>query len=331
MADPFNLIWMGRSLELADMCKLETHNWVGATQDDIIRYIRSNRKLRQSYSGQADNRLCAIMMVKDEADIISHNIWHLYRVGFRRLLVLDNGSSDNTPKILRHFQHSLDDMEILIVDDISMPYMQSTKTTALMQFAKAFWPGLQWIFPIDADEFLCTEDGIGTLSSIPKEVDVLVLQKVNHFLLPITNDLNFGDPLGRMPIRSDMGKQPPKAALRAMNDVIITQGNHDVRSETGRSFHYDGGFKYGLYLREFQNRSFEQFKRKVINGGRAVRAAESAGAFLGGDHWKHWFSIYEQHGDDRLLEIFKTSSVENGEGMIFDPIVPIRRSDIGIP
>jgi hypothetical protein len=42
-------------------------------------------------------------------------------------------------------------------------------------------------------------------------------------------------------------------------------------------------------------------------------------------------SRYEQHGDDRLLEIFKTSSVENGEGMIFDPIVPIRRSDIGIP
>ncbi|MCB8881322.1 glycosyltransferase family 2 protein [Acidisoma cellulosilytica] len=307
------------------MSELNPYDWIGATQADMIQFTRrQDRSLRQSYSGEPDLGLCAIMMVKDEADIISHNIRHLYRVGFRRLAILDNGSSDQTAAILRALRHSLADMEILIIDDNSLAYMQSAKTTALMQFANAFWPGLEWIFPIDADEFPCTEDGIHTLSLVPQDIDVLVIQKVNHCLLPVSLDLVLGDPFGRMPVRTDMGRQPPKVAIRAKRDVTITQGNHDAWPRTDRPLRYTGAFKYGLYLREFQHRSFEQFKRKVINGGQAVRAAESAGAFLGGSHWTGWLAAYEQGGDEKLREAFMAAAIRPPEEMLFDPIAPIR-------
>lgn len=222
--------------------------------------------------------------------------------------------------MIRELRNSLQGIDILIVDDISVAYMQSSKTTALVRLASAFWSDLSWIFPIDADEFLCAENGLSSISSIPADVDVLVLQKVNHYLLPETADLAFGDVLSRMPVRTELEGQPPKVAVRPMPDVVITQGNHDVRSTAGRQFHYAGALEYGLYYREFQNRSFEQFKRKVINGGRAVLAAEKSGAFLGGDHWKHWFMAYEQKGDDGLKEIFLGCSIKSSHEVHFDPI-----------
>jgi ligand-binding sensor domain-containing protein len=94
MSDPFNLIWTGRTLELVEMDALKAGSWVGSTQSDIIRYLSRDRTLRQSRSGQPYPGLCAVMMVKDESDVIGHNIRHLHQLGFCRLVILDNGSRD---------------------------------------------------------------------------------------------------------------------------------------------------------------------------------------------------------------------------------------------
>jgi hypothetical protein len=322
---PWELIWTGRSQELAYLDDLDPGGWIGATQADVKRYLLQDKNLRQSsVGGRAMPDACVVMMIKDEADIIGLNLRHLYRLGLRRFVILDNNSTDGTSIILHALRDELSDSELVIVDDATIRYTQSEKTTGLMRLAQSFWPDVNWILPIDADEILCAQDGLRTLQDVPRETDVVVLQKVNHYL---ANDLQHpaGYPenaLTRMPRRTHLGSQPPKIALRPSEEATIMQGNHEIRLKSNRRLTYGAGLSFGLYYREFQFRNFEQFKRKIINGGRALLAVErETGRSPGGDHWKAWFEIYEKQGDDGLRAVFRSISIRSEHESVFDPLV----------
>jgi hypothetical protein len=192
-----------------------------------------------------------------------------------------------------------------------------------MQLGKSFWPDVTWIFPIDADEILCAQDGLAKLRDVPQETEVLVLQKVNHYLAKAPTHQAYGEAaLDSMPHRTHLGSQPPKIALRPSTEASIVQGNHDVKLRSSRRVAYGPGLSFGLYYREFQFRSFDQFKRKIINGGRALLAAErETGRSSGGDHWKAWFAVYEKQGDEGLRAVFQSIAVRSGDGSIFDPVI----------
>ncbi len=46
----------------------------------------------------------AIMMVKDEADIIGHTLDHLHAQGIDHVVIADNMSTDNTGFILQRYE-----------------------------------------------------------------------------------------------------------------------------------------------------------------------------------------------------------------------------------
>lgn len=98
-------------------------------------------------------KVFGLMMVRNEADILRVNLLHHFSVGIDRFLIVDNGSTDGTDRILRDF--TSDGYLEWRRDD--GPYRQAEITTELAR--EAFRQGADWVIPIDADEFWYAPDG----------------------------------------------------------------------------------------------------------------------------------------------------------------------------
>jgi hypothetical protein len=95
-------------------------------------------------------KLVGVMMVRNEADIIEAAVRH--NLGcLDRLTVLDHGSFDGTSDILGKLAAETDALRI--INDPSVAYQQSRLTTHLTRDA-IVRDGADFVFPIDADEFL---------------------------------------------------------------------------------------------------------------------------------------------------------------------------------
>lgn len=99
-------------------------------------------------------KLTAISLVRDEADIIE--AWARHNLEMvDRLYVVDDGSTDATPDILRRL--AAEGLDVRIVDDgVHASLVQSRRIRALMAHAVSddSW---DYVFPIDADEFIAAE------------------------------------------------------------------------------------------------------------------------------------------------------------------------------
>lgn len=252
------------------------------------------------------------MLLKDEADIIGHNLRWLYHCGFRRFVLCNNQSADNTQGEIDHFREAHPETEVLTIHDPILRYAQSQKTSAMMHFASTVWPDLRWVFPIDADEFLVANRELTLLDSIPPDVLAITIPKVIHFRHRLGGEPTLDTPLSKMALRSKIFIVPPKIACRARTDLMITQGNHGVLTADAKFVHYAGGYAYGFYHREFQTRSFEHFLTKVRNGGLAIKAADRHfGHAVGGAHWLEWHRVYEEQGEEGLRLVYERECVRD--------------------
>lgn len=199
--------------------------------------------------------IVGVSMMRDEADICGTTVAHLISEGVERLLILDNGSRDDTRKILEQFP------QVSVHDDPERGYYQSRKMSALAEDARCL--GATWIVPFDADEMWF---GIDRLKKI--EAPAVWASTYEH--PPITAPLS--------PWRAKDPKPHRKVAFRATAGAVVAQGNHDVS--------IPGERVEALQIREFQYRTFNQFCRKVRNGKAAYDATdlpEGEGA-----HWRRY-------------------------------------------
>lgn len=97
-------------------------------------------------------RIFGISMVRNNVDTMRLNILHHLSLGIDKLLIVDNGSSDGTDRILRELSK---DSRVEWRRD-NGPYRQSQITTELAR--EAFRNGADWVVPIDADEFWYAEN-----------------------------------------------------------------------------------------------------------------------------------------------------------------------------
>jgi hypothetical protein len=104
-----------------------------------------------------------IMTMKDEADIISVKLNWLCSIGFRRFVIADNNSLDDSLRLAEEFRRYAWNAEVIIIRDPIVRYAQSEKTTNLMRLAASYWSDCGWIFPIDADAFLVAANGVAFL------------------------------------------------------------------------------------------------------------------------------------------------------------------------
>lgn len=225
-------------------------------------------------------------MVRDEDDIIGTTISHLIGQGVDRFLILDNGSVDDTRKILDKFP------QVEVRDDPEVGYYQSAKVSALAEDARCI--GATWIVPFDADE-LWTGPGCRVIDFLTETAARVVWAKTYEHP-PITEPLS--------PFRARDPKSHRKIAFRATQGALVAQGNHDVALRGRRTD--------GLEIREFQYRTLGQFARKVRNGKAAYDATdmpESEGA-----HWREYGAM----SDEELA--VEWAAMTSRSDIVYDPI-----------
>lgn len=225
--------------------------------------------------------VCAVLLVKDEDDIIEHTLRHL-KSQVDHVIVADNGSTDRTSGILQRLSME-DEAWLDYRRDPEVGYYQADKTTALAM--EALERGFRWVLPCDADEYWYAPDGRPIrdwLDGLAPDVQIVRAALFNH--VPTILDPPVDSPFERIGWRK---REPQelrfgKVCCRTRLDLQIQMGNHDART---------GGTALeaqGLAVRHYSWRSPEQYVRKIANGARAMAATDlSEGTCL---HWR-------MHGD----------------------------------
>jgi Glycosyl transferase family 2 len=155
-------------------------------------------------------KLAMALMVRDEADVIEDNLRFHRAQGVDFFIVLDNGSTDETLKILESYERAG------IVSVVSMPgsllKVLRNGTTQIGRMAHEM--GADWVIHNDADEFWWPVTG-----SNLKESLAAVPDRFGMLLAPRTEFLPRPDGRGsfaeRLLIREARFRRPPKTAHRA--------------------------------------------------------------------------------------------------------------------
>jgi hypothetical protein len=106
--------------------------------------------------------LVAVMMVRDEVDILPLCVANLLGQGVDVVLVADHGSTDGTAEWLERTADL--DPRVQWVRSTETGFYQSDVTTTLARVAAA--AGATWIIPVDADEFWIAAEPGDTLADV---------------------------------------------------------------------------------------------------------------------------------------------------------------------
>lgn len=220
-----------------------------------------------------------LMLVRDEVDIIGHNLDFHLRMGIEQFVVTDNGSVDGTRDILADFKQRLG-KSVIILDDAEPAHHQSERVNRMIQVAKKeFHPG--WILSCDADEFWYPLSGRYD-TELDGRKNILYCHWHNFLPRPDTPWQEFTD-VGEMP---GYHARMSKVFCAARGLVGMYSGNHESRSIPRVPAKSDN-----IRVYHYPVRSYEQFERKVVQGHRAaVKAARSESTAW---HWGEYYQAWE--------------------------------------
>ncbi len=190
----------------------------------------------------------AVMMVRNERDILPVNLRYHLQSGIDHILVADNGSTDGTAAVLEEFAAT----SRVHVFARPGPFHQADTTTELAR--EAFLRGARWVLPIDADEFWHVPNGhLHDILEDFAETGALEVEVVNFVqrreqdaldvrgLLTMTRRVPA--PVGTAGEAAELVESgriafvecryPPKYVSRACIALQIGQGNHRVSGTDG--------------------------------------------------------------------------------------------------
>ncbi len=240
------------------------------------------------------------LLVRDEMDILRENVEFHLRHGVDFLVITDNGSSDGTREYLAGLQR---DGIAHVIDEPEQNYAQAVWVTRMAQIARD-QDGAEWILHNGADEFwVPTSDDLktelkslaGNVLSCPRwnmlpEREVLARPDYRFYLnrlkvvVPLKDDCVTGCEQRSM----FLWGASPKVLTRAEGLLRVAQGNHSATMDSARV-----GRSTNIQILHFPVRSYEQFERKVLNGG-ASYARNTELAQNVGWHWRRWYRLWQQ-------------------------------------
>ena len=234
-----------------------------------------------------------LAMVKNEQDSIEPFVRHNLRF-LDHLVVVDNGSVDGTRAILTQLAAEFPNL-VLAEDDV-FGYNQSARMTRWLHDYQAIFAA-DFVLPLDADEFLDVqkEDGFRDILREIPEHGYGLIPWCTYVLTPNT-DLSDEDPFRVM--RHRRRKELParfKAVIRldgqSAADLELAQGNHAVRSTSGREVAVKR--LDGLRLLHYPLRSLDQAKAKCVVGWMAYLALDPrTGETKQGHTWRSSFNKF---------------------------------------
>jgi hypothetical protein len=232
-------------------------------------------------------KLVMAMKVRDEADVLEHNLRHHRAHGVDEFIVTDNGSTDGTLDILSRWEGAglLRLIEEPAADDFrDRAHWWVTRMARLAATDHA----ADWVVHADADEFWWPASGTlkQTLAEIPDRYGVVLAPRPEFVARP-DDARRFWE---RMTVREARSRLRPKVAHRAEPEVVLHRGAHDVAIEGAEGARHSGravmrsvkadrpGEAAGLVwaprwparVFHFPVRSVEQYRRKVevaLRGG----------------------------------------------------------------
>lgn len=284
----------------------------------------------------AYHQAAIISMVKDEKDVIFENLcWHYY-MGFRKFLIIDNGSTDETSAIIDRFKKLTSaDTVVIKINDARVLYAQASRTNALIMLAEELFPEILWIFPNDADEFIVFGKSMEeTLSEIPSKANCIYLPRITY--IPTDDYFSHGketpfyqrihvahkrNPYGAADDYMGNGK----TFIRAHQGLRLCYGNHVVSAMSETAQIYASGVDYGIHIREFPLRSPEHALKKIVNMGKAHIELNKTHTNLKNEHYAQArYRRYLEVGEAAGLEEFKQFMTKGG--FSFDERMPLERA-----
>jgi Glycosyl transferase family 2 len=262
------------------------------------------------------------LKVRDEGDILEANFRYHHALGVDHFVVTDNGSTDETPEILRRYA----DAGLAHVINEPAADLREGGAGWLTHMARlaATELGADWVIHTDADEFWWPLRGTltDTLAAIPERYGVVVAPRTEFVGRPD----GAGSFATRLTVRESRARLQPKVAHRAEPDVVVLdRGGHDVAlagpggdvAETlrppGRPVHRTirdpvgsdaaraadetrlvWAPRWPLRILHFPVRSTAQFKRRT-------EIAIFEGRF---PDWGRFRRLREQFEDDRVEELY---------------------------
>jgi hypothetical protein len=214
-------------------------------------------------------------MVKNEQDIIEAFVRHNIRF-LDYMVIVDNGSVDRTGQILLQLADEFDNL--VLAEETGLAYLQSERMTRWLSEYQARFCA-DYALGLDADEFLDVHGDVPfhtLLRDIPENGYGLI-PWCTYVLTPEIDLTGVVDPLRAMNFRRRQ-EMPPrfKAVIRldgrSAEDLEITQGNHAVRSKSGREI--VGKRLDTLRLLHYPIRSLAQATAKTVVGWMAYVAID---------------------------------------------------------
>ena len=278
--------------------------------------------LRQkNVSGKALENAVRVSLVKDEEDIIYASLLSSYENGIRFYAIADNLSTDNTAAEIDRFIGDHPDCIVYVVRDPVVGYYQSAKTMGLTRLAVTMLEGagktIDWIFALDADELLHVTNHERDLHALLSSEEMQNSQMLAYWLCHASNSTI----LERVATDDDLSttfdtfsihhKSPTrKVAFRNNPNALIEQGNHYCRGVASDPSQITIGSQHGVLLKHYPIRSIEQLRKKILNGGKALKALT---VNVGGAHWKHDYDRLMARGDAYVVEKLKSYHRTNAD------------------
>jgi hypothetical protein len=245
-------------------------------------------------------KVFAILMVKDEIDVIESNIRYLQTQDIDWFYIADNISTDGTYQNLCNLSDQF--KNITVIKDDTIGYYQSDKMNLWSR--ECFNMGADFVIPIDADEVWYSFDKNKTLGETIKTVDVdIFVAKSTDFIPTIFDDFGESNFIKRMCHKKQYSDSFSAVAFNYYDGFELEMGNHGVRNHPGKRSNDTIG------IRHYQYRSFPQFVKKVKNGKLAYDNTNFPEYM--GSHWRRLGSMTEEELQLHWNEYTNSSTIED--------------------